>query len=218
MQDHSGWGAALTLQGVKRLPGYYHYLRKLQNRQVAYVASPQIAREMNLNEVQVRKDLAAVSRRPGKPRKGFEVDALISSIGEYLGYHQIEEAVLVGAGRLGKALLSYKGFEEHGVRIVAAFDLDKQVVGTIVDGIQIDAIRELPAYCKRQNIRLGIITAPAEKAQGVCNLLVKSGILAIWNFAPVHLHVPENVLVQHENMAVNLAVLSRHLNQRLEQP
>ena len=207
---------ALSLQAFRRLPNYYNYLQALQRDKVEYVASPAIARAMGLNEVQVRKDLAAVSHSPGKPRKGFVVKDLVDSIGEYLGYHNSEDAILVGAGKLGRALLSYKGFEEHGVRIVAAFDADEKVVEAGEGGKRIFPMARLPSICRRLHAHMGIITVPAREAQAVCDLMVENGILAIWNFAPVHLAVPGGVLVQNENMAAQLALLSRHLAEKID--
>lgn len=201
----------LPLQTLRRLPNYYNYVKALQSQQVPYVAAPAIAKDMGLNEVQVRKDLAAVSQNPGKPRKGFAVEELLADIGECLGYNNREDAVLVGAGQLGKALLAYKGFEEHGMHIVAAFDNNAALAGQTVGGKKIFGMEKLPSLCKRMNIHIGIITVPVKQAQLVCNQMVESGILAIWNFAPIHLRVPGNVLVQNENLAASLALLSQHL-------
>lgn len=205
----------LPLQTFRRLPDYYDYLSGLCGGQVQYVSAPVIAKEMGLNEVQVRKDLAAASSCPGKPRKGFEVEQLLRDIGKCLGYHNKEDAVLVGAGRLGKALLDYKGFEERGVSIVAAFDADEKVVGENVGNKSILHISRMASICERMHIHIGIITVPAAQAQTACDLLIQSGILAIWNFAPVHLHVPEGVLVENANMSSQLALLSRHLEDKL---
>ncbi len=207
---------SLSLQTFRRLPNYYNFLRQLHRQQVAYVAAPAIAKEMGLNEVQVRKDLAAVNGAPGKPRKGFLVEDLMAGIGECLGYHNREDAVLVGAGQLGKALLAYRGFEQQGVRIVAAFDADETLVGSNVNGKTVFPIEKLSSICKRVGVHIGIITVPENGAQAVCDLLVACGILAIWNFAPIHLRVPPGVLVQNENMAASLALLSQHLAEKIE--
>lgn len=209
--------STLSLQALRRLPNYYNYLKELQGNKVEYVAAPAIAKAMALNEVQVRKDLAAVSRNPGKPRRGFEVDSLMEDIGKCLGYQNSEDAILVGAGRLGRALLSYKGFEDHGVRIVAAFDVSDGVVGTSEGSKKIFSMAKLPAICRRIHIHMGIITVPAAQAQAVCDVMVENGIMAIWNFAPVHLRVPQGVLVQSENMAAQLAILSRHLAEKIDE-
>ncbi len=208
-------GNTMSLQAFRRLPYYYSFLRELQEEKIQYIAAPAIAKALELNEVQVRKDLAAVSRYPGKPRIGFYVDSLIESIQECLGYHNSEDAVLVGAGKLGRALLAYKGFENHGVRIIAAFDKDANVAGTSEGSKKIFPMEKLPDICARMHVHMGIITVPASEAQAVCDLLVENGILAIWNFAPIHLKVSEGVLVQNENMAAQLAVLSRHLTERI---
>jgi redox-sensing transcriptional repressor len=215
MEEQISRSGAMSLQTFKRLSAYYNYLRDLRTNGEVYVSSPSVAKEMGLNEVQVRKDLAAVSRSPGKPRKGFDVEDLLDSIGECLGYNNSKDAVLVGAGKLGQALLSYKGFAEHGMSIVAAFDNDKSIIGAEVAGKNVFPMSKLSSLCRRMNIHIGIITVPARQAQEVCDILVKSGIWAIWNFAPVHLKAPEDVLVQNENMAAQLALLSRHLAEKL---
>ncbi len=209
--ENAGRAASISLQTFKRLPSYYAFLRSLYEDKIDYVAAPAIAHELGLNEVQVRKDLAAVSHAPGKPRKGFEVEALLASISECLGYQNRSDAVLVGAGQLGKALLAYQGFEEQGVRIVAAFDEDETLAGTSVGGKMVFPMSRLAAICQRMQVQVGIITAPAACAQEVCDKLVECGVLAIWNFAPTHLKVPPEVLVQNENMAASLALLSQHL-------
>jgi redox-sensing transcriptional repressor len=130
---------------------------------------------------------------------------------EFLGFHNTNQAALVGVGSLGKALLSYKGFEQYGVEIVLAFDSDGRRVNTKTGGKPVFPMDKLENLCRRMNIHIGIITVPAEYAQEVCNRLVGGGVRAIWNFAPTHLTVPDHVLVQNENMAVSLAALSKYL-------
>lgn len=212
MQKTKEKSVSISKQALKRLPVYHHYLKKLSCDGMVSIAAPKIAKELQLNEVQVRKDLAAVSHSGGRPRTGFDLLELISSIEHYLGYDNINEAVLVGAGKLGKALLAYQGFEQYGVKIVAAFDHGiKNPAGVKVDGGTVFPLSMLEDLCRRLNIHIGIITVPADCAQEICDMLVKSGILAIWNFAPVHLNVPNQIVVQNENMAASLALLSKHL-------
>ena len=126
------------------------------------------------------------------------------------------DAVLVGAGKLGRALLSYSGFAEYGLNILAAFDSDDVLIGTSKSGKPIMHMSRLEEFCKLNKIRIGIITVPSEYAQEVCDRLIASGIQAVWNFAPKHLDVPPNILVQSENMAASLAVLSKHLSEQME--
>jgi redox-sensing transcriptional repressor len=205
----------VSKQALQRMPYYLQYLKNLHGKGVTIVAAPAIAAALNLNEVQVRKDFAAISTEKGKPKSGFSVADLIFNMEDYLGYHNVHDAVLVGAGSLGKALLSYKGFEGYGVDIVMAFDSQEALSGTKVCDKQIFSTNKLSEMCRRMKIHIGIITVPADQAQIVCDQLVAGGILAIWNFAPVHLSAPENILVQNENMAVSLALLSKHLQEKI---
>lgn len=199
---------------LQRLPYYLHYLQALQSENAARISAPTMAADLHLNEVKVRKDLAAVSHVAGKPKTGFEVETLIADIEDFLGYNNIRDVVLVGAGHLGRALLSYKGFEAIGIRFVAAFDNDPQLINTEINGIPVLSTNELSKFCRRKKIHLGVITVPATGAQAVCDRLIEGGVLAIWNFAPIRLTVSEDILVQNENMASSLAVLSEHLNNR----
>jgi len=207
---------SISRQALQRMPYYLQYLRRLQEDGVSIVAAPAVAEALRLNEVQVRKDFAAVSSIQGKPKTGFPVNGLISDMERFLGYHNVEQAVLIGAGYLGRALLSYKGFAQYGLDVVMAFDSDEALIGQQVCGKHILSPTQLSDMCRRMNIHIGIITVPAGQAQVVCDQLVAGGVLAIWNFAPARLLAPNHILIQNENMAASLAVLSKHLKNRLE--
>ena len=208
---------SLPRQTFQRLPAYYNYLRMLRSEGTESVSSTSIARDLRLGEVQVRKDLSWISKAGGRPRTGFSVAELIDRIEFQLGYNRMDEAVLVGAGNLGRALLSYSGFEESGIKIVAAFDSDNHLVGQSLFGKQVLPVAKLSDLCRRMHILIGIIAVPASQAQEVCDLLVTAGVAAIWNFAPIHLSVPNEVLVKNENLAAALAILSQDLSDRLAQ-
>ena len=201
----------LSKQALKRLPVYMSYLKSLDTQQVEYVSSSTVAEALDMNDVQVRKDLAAVCKTAGIPKKGFVVRDLIGGISDFLGYSQGNDAILIGAGNLGIALMSYRGFDNYGINIVAAFDSRPEVI----DNKKVFDISRLDEICKKLNVKIGIITVPDTAAQKVCDLLVKSGILAIWNFAPTHIKAPEEILVQNENMASSLALLSNHLREKM---
>lgn len=201
----------ISKKTLERLPVYHHYLERKCREGAETISAPVIALELQLNEVQVRKDLAMVARTAGKPKTGYMVRELIEDMEEFLGYHNTNQAALVGVGSLGKALLSYGGFEQYGVEIVMAFDSDKRKVNTRIGEKMVLPMEKLENLCRRMNIHIGIITVPDKYAQEVCNRLVDGGVRAIWNFAPVHLFVPDHVLVQNENMAVSLAALSKYL-------
>lgn len=200
---------------LKRLPVYLSHLKSLPEDGPAHISATALAAALSMGEVQVRKDLALVSNG-GRPKIGYLREGLIQDIEDFLGYANTNDAVLVGAGKLGRALLSYNGFAEYGLNIVAGFDSDDVLIGTTKSGKPIMHMSRLEEFCKKHKIRIGIITVPAEHAQAVCDRLIESGIQAVWNFAPKHLDVPEGILVQSENMAASLAVLSKHLSERVE--
>ena len=152
----------------------------------------------------------------GKPKIGYKTADLIAELEAFLGYNDVDDAIIVGAGKLGKALLTYKGFRDCGMNIVAAFDIDEELYDDDYGGKRILPMDKLMDLCERMRVRIGIITVPAENAQAICNLLIESGILAIWNFAPVHLEVPDGVLVHNENLAASLALLSKQLREGFE--
>ena len=194
---------------LKRLPGYLAYLRAMPEGCSPYISATALANALGMGEVQVRKDLAMVSDG-GRPKVGYLREGLIDDIEQFLGYDNTTDAVLIGAGKLGQALLDYTGFEEYGVRILAAFD-QCPVADKTDAGKPILHISKLKEFCDAHKVRMGIITVPAAHAQSVCDQLIASGIRAIWNFAPTHLDVSPNIVVQNENMATSLAVLSMHL-------
>ena len=201
---------------VKRLPTYLSYLKSIPADGPTHISATALAAALGMGEVQVRKDLALVSAG-GRPKIGYLREGLIRDLEEFLGYGNTNDAVLVGAGKLGQALLGYGGFAEYGLNIVAAFDADETRAGTESSGKPIYHVSELADFCKSRSIRIGIITVPAEFAQRVCDQLIAGGIQAIWNFAPKHLDVPEHILVQTENMAASLALLSQHLSEQMKQ-
>lgn len=200
---------------LKRLPTYLSYLKSLPEDASAHISATALAAGLHMGEVQVRKDLALVSDG-GRPKIGYNREHLIADIEEFLGYGNSNDAVLIGAGKLGRALLGYGGFAEYGLNIVAAFDENDALIGTSKNGKPIMHMSRLGEICRRYKIKIGIITVPAERAQAVCELLIENGILAIWNFAPKHLNVPDEILVQNENMAASLALLCKHLNERMQ--
>ncbi len=207
-------GQPISKQALQRLPVYLNYLKSLPDNDPVNISATAISEALHLHDVQVRKDLAIVSTG-GRPKIGYVTKDLIADLQRYLGYDNAENAVVVGAGNLGRALLSYEGFGAYGLNIVAAFDIDEALAGQTVRGKEIFLVAKLEDLCERLKIRIGIITVPAVAAQQMCDRLIRGGVLAIWNFAPVHLNVPEGVLVQNENMAASLALLSKHLSEKM---
>ena len=201
-------GYSIPKATLGRLPQYLEYLRSLPEIR-STISATAIAKALSLGDVQVRKDLAAVSGA-GKPKIGYETDKLITDIESHLGYERLTNAVLVGAGKLGRALLDYDGFEDCGVKIVAGFDCNETVLTKGTKDIL--PIRDIEVYCREHDVKLGIITVGGGSAQDVCDKLVGSGIKAIWNFAPVTLKVPNGVLLKQENLALSLAYLKGQIS------
>ena len=203
-------GYSIPKATLGRLPQYLQYLKSLPDAKGATISATMIAKGLSLGEVQVRKDLAAISGA-GKPKIGYDREKLIYDLECHLGYERLTKAVLVGAGKLGRALLDYDGFEDFGVKIEAGLDCNKQALqvgGSAKSSFPIDSLGE---YCRSNGIKLGIITVGQGSAQEVCDRLVESGISAIWNFAPCALRVPEGVLIKQENLALSLAYLNNQL-------
>lgn len=199
-----------------RLPLYYCYLRDKVSAGEEYISSSTIAESLKLNPIQVRKDLAFVSKLPGKPRMGFRIDQLIQDLESFLGYDNYNEAVLIGVGGLGRTLLGYDGFVHYGLDIVAGFEVNENLIGIKIKNKPILPLSKLGQVVERMNIKIGIIAVPKENAQDVCQILLDHGIKAIWNFAPTHIEVPDGILIKNENIAASLAVLSNELRKRLQ--
>lgn len=205
----------VTTQALRRMPYYVQQLRLLQSENIETVSAPKIAERLNLNEVQVRKDFAAVCSSKGKPKAGFSVSELLDNMEELLGYNNSDEAVLVGAGALANVIIAMESLQNLGIKIVAAFDEKEESIGSEMNGIKILSADKISNLCRRMQIHIGIITVPAQQAQTACDRLVAGGVLAIWNFAPVHLSAPDYVLVQNENLEASLAILSKHLKKAM---
>lgn len=199
---------------LSRLPGYLNYLKTLPADEVTNISATALANALDLGDVQVRKDLAVVSGG-GRRKTGHLRENLINDIETFLDNRNVTDAILVGAGKLGQALLDYSGFEIFGLRIIAGFDRHPKLEKT-GEGTPIFPMSELENFCRERKVSVGIITVPAAHAQEICDRLVACGVQAIWNFAPVHLKVPVHIPVQNENLAVSLTELRMRLRDRQE--
>lgn len=196
---------------LERLPLYYRSLSLWREQGIITVSSVDIGRDVGVNVVQVRKDLAYFGEF-GRPGVGYNVEYLMDELGKLMGFTTETKAVLIGAGRLGTAVVSYGGFKRYSVKIAAMFDTDKEKIGTEVSDVPILDMAYLPQFLGENEIELGIITVPSLAAQEVADILTANDIKAIWNFAPVSLQVPEEIKVRNEDLAVGLATLCYFLN------
>jgi redox-sensing transcriptional repressor len=190
---------------------YYRFLSRLTARRpVKTVTSAQIAEALDIDPTQVRKDFAAIGLQ-GIGRVGYEACEVCRAIRIALGFDQRYEAVLIGTGHLGGALLAYTGFEIYGLEIVAAFDSAPRKIGSRVAGHTVRPMRTMKPFVKKHQIRLAILTTPVDVSQELTDRLVSAGIKAIWNFTPTDLTVPADVLIRNEHISNGLSEITYHL-------
>ncbi|MCD7975971.1 MAG: redox-sensing transcriptional repressor Rex [Tannerellaceae bacterium] len=196
---------------LRRLPWYLAFVKLLKGKGETFVSSTQIAKEINVDPSQVAKDLSFVNIS-GKTRVGYEIDALVNVLEDFLGFTSQHKAFLFGVGSLGAALLQDTGLNQYGLDIVAGFDIRDELAGTNVNGIPVYHINDFPAKQKEFGATIGIITVPVEKAQEVTGQIIHGGIKALWNFTPFRIRVPEHIVVQNTSMYAHLAVMFNRLN------
>ena len=201
-----------SMNQLERYPIYLKYFKELKDAGVDIISSPKIASKLGYSEEQVRKDLQNVSLVPGRPKKGRKVDQLIDDLETFLGYREHTSAVLIGAGHLGGALLNFSAFTEMGLDIVAGFDATAEKIGKVFGGKKVLPIESLRDFIRDNGVYLVVLTVPSPVAQDVAQMAIESGAKAIWNFAPIHLDVPEGVVVENVNLASSLAILTHHLS------
>lgn len=190
---------------IRRLPSYLRIIKSYSYGGIEYISATDIANELGYDSVKVRKDLA-LTGVCGKPRMGYKVDELIRAIRSIVGWDKNSEAVLVGAGCLGSALLGFTGFSRRGINFVAAFDVDPHKIGMTVHGHTVMPMRGMKNFITERKIEIAVLTVPADAAQETVDILVDAGIKGIWNFSPAILKVPARVVTQNENLMSGLAV------------
>lgn len=197
-------------QTIRRLPIYLRCLLQAQALNMPVVNSLGLAQMAGTNAAQVRKDLSHLGEL-GTRGIGYDVEALIAQISHVLGVSETRRVAIVGFGRLGSALLGYRGFEERGFDVVGVFDADPAKVGTPVADTVVRSMDELEEGLRTLEVEVVLLTVPADFAQDVADRIVAAGVRAILNFAPVRLEVPDDVKVRPVDLSVELQVLSFHL-------
>ncbi|MGN0047824.1 MAG: redox-sensing transcriptional repressor Rex [Bacteroides sp.] len=196
---------------LRRLPWYLSNVKLLKQRGERFVSSTQISNEIGIDSSQIAKDLSYV-HIAGRTRVGYEIDTLISVLENFLGFTHIHKAFLFGVGSLGGALLRDSGLAHFGLEIVAAFDVNPQLVGTTLNNIPIFHSDEFEQKREEYGVRIGVLTVPIEIAQQITDKMVQGGIRAVWNFTPFRIRVPEEIVVQNTSLYAHLAVMFNRLN------
>lgn len=194
---------------LKRLPVYLDVLRLMKRAGLKEVSATKISVFADVHQTLVRKDIAFTNVSPSKT--GYEIAPLQTAIEDLLNWSDTSSSFLVGVGHLGSALLGYQEFSQRGLCIVAAFDNDPELIGSKVHGVPVNSALDFTAMALKQKVQMGIITVPPESAQLIADIMVHSGIKAIWNFTPHKIIVPPNIIVEYVDMFASLAVLSRRL-------
>ena len=196
---------------LRRLPWYLPNIKLMKEKGEQYVSSTQISKEINIDASQIAKDLSYVNIS-GRTRVGYNIDALIEVLESFLGFTNMHKAFLFGVGSLGAALLRDSGLHHFGLEIVAAFDVNPELVGKDLNGIPIFHSDDFEAKMKEYDVNIGVLTVPINIAQEITDKMVDGGIKAVWNFTPFRIRVPENIVVQNTSLYAHLAVMFNRLN------
>ncbi len=197
---------------IRRLPRYLHLLGKLKESGIKDVSSTLIAKELDLDPTQVRKDIEYTAIT-GRPKTGYDLIQLMDSIRIFLNWAKTHSAILIGTGNLGKAMLGYQGFKNYGLNFIASFDNNPAIIGTSINNIKVHDVNDLSAYLEKNHPEIAVIAVPTAQAQYIADILIKAEIKAIWNFAPTQIQVPENVIVENSQLSQSLAVLTRKITE-----
>ena len=200
---------------LRRLPWYLSCAKLMRDKGEKFVSSTQISKQINIDSSQIAKDLSYVDIS-GRTRVGYEVDLLISVLEDFLGFTNLHRAYLFGVGRLGGALLRDSGLSHFGLKIVGAFDVNPDLVGTEINGIPIYHTDELQLRMQKDKVNIGVLTVPIAISQQVTDKMVEGGIKAVWNFTPFRIRVPEGIVVQNTSLYAHLAVMFNRLNENMK--
>ncbi len=196
---------------LRRMPWYLAYVSLLRERKVEFVSSTQISRELKVDASQIAKDLSFLDIK-GKTRIGYEVALLEHKLEEFLGFRREHRAVIVGVGSLGGALMQDSGLGRYGLEIVAGFDVNPAVAGTLRHGLPVYNINELKERCRTLQAGIGIVTVPVEHAQATADRLIEAGVKAIWNFTPYRICVPDGIVISNTSIYAHLAVMYNRMH------
>ena len=201
----------ISIAVIRRLPKYYRYLEELESRSVEGVSSQQLSEITGFTASQIRQDFNNFGGF-GQQGFGYNVKTLKHEIGKILGYNNVKNAVMVGAGGLGQTLARYPGFRDCGLNIIGIYDRNPNNIGISIDGVQVQDVKNLEDFLKNKNVSIGIITVQQESAQEIADIYIKHGVKGIWNFAPIDIDAPEDVYVEDVRLTESLLILSYFLN------
>ena len=204
--------AILPEPTIRRLPWYLSYVRMLDNLHVDYVSSTQISKELNVQSSQIAKDLSFLNVK-GKTRIGYEVKSLVAELEDFLGFNRHHDAVVIGTGSLGTALMQDHGLEHYGLNIVAGFDVRPEVIGRRLGGLPVYDINNLSSWQHEHHVSIAILTVPVDRAQETADRVIASGMTAIWNFTPYRIKAPQDIVIANTSIYAHLAIIYNRMQQ-----
>lgn len=202
---------------LRRLPWYLAFVSVLKAQGIDYVSSTRISRELNVDASQIAKDLSFLHIK-GKTRVGYEVDSLCRELEEFLGFKRRHNAVVLGVGSLGSALMADTGLANYGLHIVGGFDINPAIIGTSVNSIPVYSVDDLDPECRRLKAEVGIVTLPIDHAQEGADRLIDAGIKALWNFTPFRIRAPRGIVITNTSIYSHLAIIYNRLDSQKRNP
>lgn len=201
----------VSITVIRRLPRYHRYLSELLEKGINRISSQELSNLTGFTASQIRQDLNNFGGF-GQQGYGYNVEDLHRELGKILGLDKKYNAVITGTGNLGQAIANYKGIEDAGFKVISLFDRNPRMIGLKIRDIEVRDIDTLEDFIVENNVEIGIITVPKEGAQAIADRYVKVGVKGIWNFAPIDLVVPDNVVVENVRLNESIFILSYFLN------
>ncbi len=196
---------------IRRLPLYHSFLITIKNKERKYISAPDIAKELHIHPTQITKDFSCINVK-GKTKVGYEIKILIKILEEFLGYHILRKAFIVGLGNLGTALIKYHEFHNEGMEIIAGFDIDSEKLKTKINHLKLFHTDKFKERINETPVDIGIIVVPADQAQKTADLMIKCGVKAIWNFSACPLSAPDNIIIENTSIDSSLAMIKWKLH------
>ena len=201
---------------IKRLPRYYRYLRDLLQAKINRISSTELSKRMSVTASQIRQDLNCFGGF-GQQGYGYNVESLHAEIGNILGVNEVFNFIIIGAGNLGRALANYQNFERRGFKLVGIFDTNEKVIGEDIQGVRVETIDNLTQpYVQENHIDIVMLCVPFDKTPAIAEYSAKIGIKGLWNFSPMDLKLPYDVIIENVHLSDSLMVLGYKLRQKFK--
>ena len=198
---------------IKRLPRYYRYLGDLLKNDVVRISSKELSQKMYVTDSQIRQDLNNFGGF-GQQGYGYNVEFLYNEMGRILGLDRTNNIIIIGAGNLGQALANNQDFDSNGFKIIGLFDVNPRLIGMTVRGVEVYDIDMLEDFLSKNEVMIAALTLPKNKATKIAGELVDLGIKALWNFAPVDLNLPDDVIVENVHLSESIMTLSYRIHSK----